>query len=325
MNGARKAAILLMGVGDAVSAEVLRQLSPEEVRRITTEIAATPAVVSEQFIAVFREFEARTSEGRFFAKGGVDCAKRLVEQAFGSDSPGRLLESSADPGDVSAAGLLRRTDPQQLVAFLRNENPQTIAVLLCSVPGKTGAELLSSLPEEMQRQVAVRMAFLDRVSPEAFQRISEAIGQKVRNARRMERPDGIRALASLLNHIPGEHADALLGHVGEQDERAAADVRSRMFLFEDILTIGAEGMKALIAGVDRKILTVALKGTSAKVRTHITAQMSQRAAEMLAEDMEALGPVRVRDVKAAQDEIVAMVRKLQKSGALAAGGEEYVV
>jgi flagellar motor switch protein FliG len=136
----------------------------------------------------------------------------------------------------------------------------------------------------------------------------------------------VRALAALLNHVPADHGNALLACVEEQNQALAAAVRSRMFVFEDVLNIDAEGMKAVIARVDRKLLTLALKGTSAKVRSHFTAVMSQRSAEMLVEDMDALGPVRVRDVKAAQAEVIVVVRKLQEEGAVSIGGgaSEYV-
>jgi flagellar motor switch protein FliG len=316
-----------MGVGDSVSAEVLRRLAPEEVRRISAEIAATPAVVSDQLISVFHEFEARTTEGRLYAKGGADCAKRLVEHAFGPDSALKLIPAAGVGADAGEPSILQRTDPQQLAAFLKSEHPQTIAVLLCSVPGKVAATLLAGLPAETQGQVVVRMASLDRVSAEAFQKVTEAVGNKLKNTRKVEKADGVRALAALLNNVPPEHAEALLGCVEEQNLELATSVRNGMFVFEDVLSIPTEGMKGLIARLDRKVLTLALKGTSAKVRTHFTQCMSQRSGEMLTEDMEALGPVRVRDVKAAQAEIIVVVRKLQQEGTISLGGggsDEYV-
>jgi flagellar motor switch protein FliG len=295
------------------------------VQRVVSEIAATPAVVSEQVVSVFLEFEARTSEGRLFARGGMDFAKHLVEQAFGSDSAHLLPPGVADAPQTRATSVLQRTDPQQLAVFVRGEHPQTIAVLMCTLPVKTSAALLGSLPENLQGEVAMRMACLDRVSPDAVRRVSEAISDRLKNTRAMDRPDGVRALAALLTQVPSERADALLARVAERDEKVAADIRQRLFVFEDLLTIGNDGMKALIARVDRKTLTLALKGASPEMREHFTAKMSQRASEMLVEDMEALGSVRVRDVRAARSEIILVVRMLQKEGALSIGGtEEYV-
>jgi len=329
LSGPRKAAMFLMGVGDQVGMEVLRHLAPEEVRLITAEIAATKTVGSEQMLFVFREFETLTTEGRLFAKGGVDCARRLVEQAFGPDSAQKLLAAVPNSESTAAsASLLENTDPQQLAIFLKNEHPQTIAVVLSNLSAEVAGGLMKTLPEETQAQVALRMASLDRVSPEVFQKVTEAIGSKLRSIRQISKTDGVRALAALLNHLDADQAEALLTKVDEQNQPVADSVRSLMFVFEDILNIDKEGMRALVGKLDRKILTLALKGTGAKMREHFTQCMSQRSAEMLNEDMEALGPVRIRDVEAAQKEVILALRQLQQEGTVSMnreGGDEYVV
>lgn len=329
LSGPRKAAMFLMGVGDKVSAEVLRHLSPYEVRRISTEIAATHSVGSEQMLSVFQEFESLTAEGRLFAQGGADCARRLVESAFGPESAQKLLGAGPDAGPPdSPPHLLEQTDPQQLALFLRDEHPQTIAVVLSNLSPEAAGALLQSLPEEFQAQVALRMASLDRISPEVFQQVTEAIGTKLRSIRQITRADGVRALAALLNHVDPSRADAILASVEEQNQPVAESVRSLMFVFEDILGVDVAGIKALLGKLDKKVLTVALKGTSVKIRNHFTQCMSQRASEMLAEDMEALGPVRIRDVQTAQKDVVAVVRQLQQSGVISlsrGAGDDYVV
>jgi flagellar motor switch protein FliG len=329
LSGPRKAAMFLMGVGEQVSTEVLRHLAPEEVRRISTEIAATKTVGSEQMLFVFREFEVLTTEGRLFAKGGVECARRLVEHAFGPESAQKLLAAVPDSESTAAhAGLLENTDPQQLAMFLKNEHPQTIAVVLSNLSAEVAGGLLKSFPEETQAQVALRMASLDKVSPEVFQKVTEAIGSKLRSIRQIGKTDGVRALASLLNHMDADQAEALLTKVEEQNQPVADSVRSLMFVFEDILKVDKEGMRALVGKLDRKALTLALKGTHAKMREHFTQCMSQRSSEMLAEDMEALGPVRIRDVEAAQKEVILALRQLQQAGTVSLnreGGDEYVV
>jgi flagellar motor switch protein FliG len=178
----------------------------------------------------------------------------------------------------------------------------------------------------MQAQVAMRMASLDRISPEVFRRIAEAIGEKLKTLRQVSRPNGVKSLAALLNYVEPQAADAILSKVTEENENLASSVRNLMFVFEDIITIDKEGMKALIAKCDRKVLTIALKGTTGQLRAHFTQCMSQRAAEMLKEDMEALGPVRIRDVKAAQQQLINQVRLLQQEGTISGsrGGDEYV-
>jgi flagellar motor switch protein FliG len=172
------------------------------------------------------------------------------------------------------------------------------------------------------------MASLDRVSPEVFQKITEAIGSKLRSIRQISKTDGVRALAALLNHVDAGQAEAILAKVDEQNQPVADSVRSLMFVFEDILNIDKEGMRALVGKLDRKVLTLALKGTDAKMREHFTQCMSQRSAEMLIEDMEALGPVRIRDVEGAQKEVIVALRQLQQEGTVSInreGGDEYVV
>jgi len=321
--------MFIMGVGGVLGAELLRQLEPDEIRRISTEIAELQAVAPESMLSVFREFEALSGSSKFFAKGGAECARRLVEQALGPESAQKLLAPALVKEENRDAELeiLQQTGPQQLAVLLREENPQTIALVLSNLPADQGGALMGLLPLELQPQVAARMATLDRISPEVFRRITEVIGSKLKAVRQVSRSDGIKSLASLLNHVDPTMVDTILSQVEEENQPAASSVREMMFVFDDILTIDKEGMKALLAKCDRKVLTVALKGTSAKIREHFTQCMSQRAADMLVEDMDALGPVRIRDVQAAQAQMVALVRQLQQQGAIATsrGGDEYVV
>ena len=330
VSGARKAAMFVMGMGMPLSAEVLRQLEPDEIRKISSEISALPAVAPEHMVNVFREFESLTAPSRFFAKGGADCARKMVEQALGPESAQKLLSAPTAIVEkpVKELEILQNTGPQQLATFLRGESPQTIALVLSNMPADQGGTLLSLLPAEVQPQVALRMASLDRISPEVFRRITEVIGTKLKAVRQVSKSDGIRSLAGLLNHMDRDAVDTILAKVEEENQTAAASVRELMFVFDDILSIDKEGMKTLLGRCDRKILTTALKGTTAKMREHFTQCMSQRASEMLVEDMEALGPVRIRDVHAAQQQLVAVVRTLQQQGAIAVsrgGSEEYVI
>ena len=334
VSGSTKAAMFLMGIGDPLSAELLRQLDSDEIRRVTSEIASLEAVAPSRMMSVFREFERLTASSRFFAKGGAGFARRLVEQALGAQSAQRLLdttqmpETPADEEKNPELRILQNTEPRQLAAFLRQENPQTIALVLSNMTPEAGGKLLQSLPAEIQAQAALRMATLERVSPEVFRKITEAIGSKLKAIRQVSRSDGVRSLASLLNHVQPDLAESILSQVEEENEGAANSLRDLMFTFEDVLTVDKQGMKALVAQLDRQVLTMALKGSPAKTREHFTQCMSQRSAEMLAEDIEALGAVRIRDVQAAQQQVVAVVRQLQQQGAIGRGregGDEYVV
>ena len=334
VSGATKAAMFLMGIGDPVSADLLRQLDGDEIRRLMSEIAALEAVAPRHMVSVFREFETLSGSSRFFAKGGAGFARRLIEQALGTESANKLLDSSEPlPAPKSQEGnpelrILEKTEPRQLAGFLRDENPQTIALVLSNMTPEAGGAVLQSLPAELQSQTALRMATLERVSPDVFRKITEAIGSKLRAIRQVSRSDGMRSLASLLNHIGPELSDRILSEVEEENEAAAATLRNLMFTFEDVLSVDKQGMKALLGQLDPKILTLALKGAAAKVREHFTQCMSQRAAEMLGEDIDALGAVRIRDVEAAQQQVVAVIRQLQQQGTIATsreGGDEYVV
>lgn len=329
--GARKAAMFLMGVGNQISADVLRHLEPDEIRQITREISSLDAVAPHHMLDVFREFETLAATSQFFAKGGAECARRMVEHALGPEPAQKILQASASPAPSRGPAeleLWQDTDPRQLAGFIRDEHPQVIALILSNLPSAQAAAVMSALPPEIQPQIAIRMASLDRISPEVFKRIAEAIGSKLKNLRQVKRADGLRTLAGLLNQIDPALAETILTKVDEEDQAIGSSVRDIMFVFEDVLNINKEGMTKLIARVDRKILTTALKGTLGKVRDHFKQCMSQNAAEMLEEDMDALGPVRIRDVEAAQQQLVLVVRQLQQQGVLSVsrgGGDEYVV
>ena len=334
VSGATKAAMFLMGLGDQASAELLRQLEPDEIRKVTAEISALEAVAPHHMLRVFREFESLSGASRFFAKGGSGFARKLIVQALGQEHAQKLLDSPNLPPVAEAQSdnpelqLLQNSDPRHLATFLRDENPQTIALVLSNMTPDAGGALLQQLPPELQAQVTLRMATLDRVSPEVFRKITEALGTKLKAIRQVSRSDGIKSLASLLNHVEPTLADKLLTQVEQENQPAADSVRNLMFTFEDTLNIDQEGMRALVAQLDRKILTTALKGAETKIREHFTQCMSQRAAEMLSEDMEALGPVRIRDVQAAQQQVVGVIRQLQQQGTIATrsgGADEYVV
>jgi len=326
--------MFLMGIGDQASAELLRQLDTDEIRQVTSEIAALNAVAPDHMVTVFREFEGLTGSSRFFAKGGAGFARRLVEHALGTESASKLLDSSeplpSPRSGESAPGVraLENAEPRQLAGFLHDENPQTIALVLSNMTPEAGGAVLQLLPEELQSQVALRMATLERVPPEVFGRITEVIGSKLKAIRQVSRSDGLRSLAGLLNRVDAAIADRILSEVEQENQVAATSLRNLMFTFDDILSIDKEGMKALAGRLDSKILTIALKGASGKIREHFTQCMSQRAAEMLNEDIEVLGAVRIRDVQAAQQQVTTLVRQLQQEGSIVisrGGADEYVV
>lgn len=325
--------MFLMGIGDQLSVDIIRQLAPDEIRRINGEISALDAVPPEQMLSVFREFESMSASSRFFAKGGPESARRLIEQAMGKETTQLLLDGERQKEEkiepVGPEGPFADVDPQELAKVLREENPQTLALILANLAPAQAGPLMASLPAEVRPQVALRIAMMDRISPDVFNRIAHAIRARLKASRQITRSNGDKALAAILNHVEGDLAENLLSTLETENQSTVAAVRGFMFVFEDIIDIDKEGIKVLLARVDRKALTLALKGTSDKIKQHFTQCMSSRSSEMLMEDMEALGPVRLRDVAGAQQQIVGTIRQLEKEGAIATsrggGGDEYVV
>ncbi|HEV3080343.1 MAG TPA: flagellar motor switch protein FliG, partial [Gemmataceae bacterium] len=223
-----------------------------------------------------------------------------------------------------------KADPQQLAKFIHNEHPQTIALILSHLNASQAAGLLISLPPELRADVALRMANLDQISPEIISKIAAIIGQKLKALGELSRESygGVRAVSEMFNRLDSGTSKEILEAIEQNNPNLVETIRHLMFVFEDLLLVSAEAIKEVLGKVDRKILTVALKGTSEQLRTHFLQVMSQRGAEMLKEDMEALGPVKIKEVEAAQQQIIAVVRQLEAEGTISLKGtvgEQYVV
>jgi flagellar motor switch protein FliG len=224
---------------------------------------------------------------------------------------------------------LRNVAPQHLAKIVQCEHPQTIALIMCHLDTPRAAKLLTELPAALRTDIARRMAALDQISPETVNRIVKIIGGKLRMAGQssLEEYGGVRAVAGLLNHVDSTTTEEILETIGNEDPALCQTIRNLMFVFEDLLNVSQDAMRALIGRIDRKQMTTALKGASPKIRGHFTSLMSSRAKEMLEEDMQALGPVRIRDVEEAQQKIIAAARQLQAEGVIslsASGPEQYV-
>lgn len=332
LKGLQKAAILLVTLGEEISAEVLKQLTEEEVGLITREIARVTDVNSQQAEAILNEFHQMTVAQEFIVKGGVEYARKMLSTAFGPEAAKRLLDRVSKAAGANGADfdILQRADPQQLAKFIHNEHPQTVALVLSHLNPTQAASLLSSLPHTMRSDIAMRMATLDQISPEIINKIAGVLGQKIKNLGEFSRESygGVRAVADLFNRLDSGASKAIMSDIEQQDTNLFETIRELMFVFEDLLLIDQGGIKEILAKVDRKILTVALKGTSEQLKDHLFASMSQRGAEMLKEDIEALGPIKIREVEAAQQQIISLVRQLDAEGVVSlkgAVGEQYVV
>ncbi len=328
----RKAAVLLIVLGEQASADIVQQLGEDDVQAVSREVAKVTAISSEQAEGVLEEFHQLTLAGDYLARGGIDFARKLLLRAFSPDVAKRLMDrlSKALGSDAASFDAIQKADPQQLAKFIHNEHPQTIALVLSHLNPSQAAALLISLPPEMRADIAQRMASLDQISPEIIMKIASVIGGKLKTLGEFSRESygGVRAVAEMLNRLDSGSSRGILDGIEQQDANLVETIRHLMFVFEDLLLIDPLGLKEVVGKVERKLLTVALKGTSEQLRNHIMTCMSQRGAEMLHEDMDALGPVKIKEVEAAQQQIIALVRQLEAEGVISLKGtvgEQYVV
>jgi flagellar motor switch protein FliG len=330
--GIRKAAVLLLTLGDETSAELMRRLSEEEVQLVSREVARTNSIPRELVEAVLEEFQQMVVARDFVLKGGLDHARSILVSAFGPEGSEKILSHlqrtiQMDSQDFSA---LQKADPQQLARFVENEHPQTIALIVSQLSPTQAAALLSALPSQSRADVSMRMANMDEISPEIISKIAGTVHQRLKGLGQLSRQSygGVRAVAELLNRMDSSLTEEILDNISGKDSGVAEQIRHLMFVFEDLLLIDQAGIKELLGKVDRKLLTVALKGTSEQLKNHLLDCMSQRGREMLIEDIEALGPTKIKEVDAAQMAIIAVVRQLESEGTLSlkeTAGEQYVV
>ena len=316
--GIQKAAILLVILGDQASAEILKQLDEEEVQEVSREVARITQITNEQSESVLEEFHQMTLAHDYVLKGGLDYARKLLVNAFGPDSARRLLDRLVKTlgADITTFDALQKADPQQLAKFIHSEHPQMVALILSHLSASQAAALLVSLPSELRADVALRMASLDQISPEIISKVASIIGQKLKALGEFSRETvgGVRAVSEMFNRLDSSTSKDILEKIDHQNGSLAETIRHLMFVFEDLLLIDPGGIKEILSRVDRKLLTMALKGTSDELKKHFMDCMSQRGAEMMREDMDALGPVKIKEVEAAQQQIIAIVRQLESEG-----------
>jgi flagellar motor switch protein FliG len=331
LSGVQKAAILLISIGDHASAELLKRMSEDEVQAVTAAIASLPAISREQAEAVLEEFRAATAQSGQ-GHGGVDFAKRILTSAFGAEGSKKHVERlpKASGRSSDAGQRLQRLDPQLLARFVESEHPQTIALVLAHLSAGQSAAVLRSMPADLRAEVTIRLASLDQISPAVMNKISTVISRKLETLGEVKRESsgGLRAVAEIFNQLDGDLGNEILAQVGERDAALVESIRQKMFVFDDLMMIDANGVKELLGRADRRQLTIALKGTSDELRKHLLQGMSQRGAGMLLEDMEALGPVKIREVQEAQQIIIALLRQLEMEGVVSlkgGGDEQYIV
>jgi flagellar motor switch protein FliG len=330
--GIRKVAILLVMIGQEASSNILRALDEEEVQDISREIARVNTLAAEEAEGVLEEFYQMSLAHDYVLKGGVDYARKVLVDAFGAEPARRMLDRLMKQmsSETLSFDALQKTDPQQLAKFIHSEHPQTIALILSHLNPSQAAGLLVSIPSELRTDVALRMASLDQISPEIVSKIAAVIGTKLKSLGELSREayGGVHAVAEMCNRLDSSTTKEIVEYIEQSNPKLGETIRHLMFVFEDLLLLDTNAIKELLGKVDRKILTVALKGTSEQMKNHMLQAMSQRGAEMLREDMEALGPIKIKEVEAAQQQIITVVRQLETEGVISlkgSTGEQYVV
>ena len=332
LAGKRKAAILLVLLGDDIAATVYRHLPDTEVREVTQEIAELQYISPELASKVLREYHRLALTQEYLAQGGQEYARKLLVKAFGEQGAKDLLMEVTRAQEASIQNLdtLQKADPQQLAKFIQGEHPQTIALILAHLSSKVARTVLLLLPEKIRSQAVKRLAQMQQFSPEMVKKIALVLNKRLLTlgAQSQRAYGGVEAVADLLNQMDQEVATGVLESIEQDNAELATNIRNLMFTFEDFLEVPDTGIRELLAQVDKKQLATALKGASEELKNHIFKCMSSRAVEMLKEDMDVLGPIRSRDVRNAQTDIVGVARKLEAEGKMTLKqeqGESYVV
>jgi flagellar motor switch protein FliG len=332
LTGLTKAAILLVLLGEETASAIYRNLPQQELHEVSQAIASIGLIHPDTARQVLEEYHGMALTQEYLAQGGREYASRLLVKAFGEDGAKNLLESVSRAQELSAGKLdsLQKADPQQLAKFLESEHPQTIALIMAHLESKQASALLMKLPEGTRAEAIKRMAQLRQFSPEMAQKVSMVLHKRMQSLGEQSRRAyaGIQGVSELLNRMDPATGKVILESIERNDPGLTMSIRNLMFTFDDLLGVSDAGIRELLSQVDKKTLSMALKVVPDELRDHIFKTMSMRAVQMLKEDMEVLGPVRTRDVTKAQQEVVALARKLEAEGKMvlkAEGEDEYVV
>ncbi len=329
-SGARKAAIALMVLGEEGSSSVFRYLHEDEIEKVAREIASIGAISTEMGEQVLSELSSASTTSAGLTAGGIDQARRMLLKTLGPDHTRRILDKITQSLHTTAGfASLERINPEQLSKFFLGEHPQTTALILAHLHPSSAAQLLEQLPDEMRTEVLLRLANLGEIPPDVVARVSGVIEHKLRGlgGPSREQRGGVRAVAELFNCLDRRVSRPALERLEEAAPETATAVRNLMFVFEDLVNIEETGIREIVTRADKKTLTVALKGASDAIRQRVFTNMSKRAVDLMKEEMEMLGAVRLREVEKAQQEIVAIARKLEEEGLITTGagaGEPYV-
>jgi flagellar motor switch protein FliG len=330
LTGKQKAAILLISLGPDVSASVYKHLSEEEIEKLTLEISNVRQVDAEKKETILEEFHQIALAQDYISQGGIAYAKQVLEKALGPEQAMNIINRLTSALQVRPFDFARKSDPAQILNFLQNEHPQTIALVLSYLEPTQAGQILSALPQEMQADVARRIALMDRTSPEMINEVEQVLERKLSTTvvQDYTQTGGIEAVVEVLNGVDRATERTILDALEIQDPELAEEIKKRMFVFEDIVTLDNRAIQRVIREVDNTDLLLALKVSNDEVKEIVFRNMSSRMAEMFKEEMEFMGPVRLRDVEEAQSRIVAVIRRLEEAGEIIVargGGDDIIV
>lgn len=328
LSSRRKAAIILAVLGPKLSGDVLKHLSQEQIEQVSLEMARLEKVGPETRQKVVDEFHEVAQAQDFIAEGGVENARKALIQAFGEEAADAMMSNVVSAMQVIPFEFLKKADPQQLLGFIQDEHPQTIALIMAYMPISQSAPILSRLPQELRADVAARIALMDQTPPEVIRQVEKQLEKKVSNviSTELSKAGGPKALVDLLGRVDRATEKLILEQLTETNPELADEVRNMMFTFEDIVQLDDRAVQSILREVEGKDLATALKAVGQEVREKVYKNMSERAVNQLKEEMEFMGPVKMKNVEEAQKKIVAAIRRLEESGELQIGrGEDDVL
>ncbi|AKL95484.1 flagellar motor switch protein FliG [Clostridium aceticum] len=330
LTGREKAAVLLISLGPEYSAQIFKHLNNEEIEELTLEIANMRKVSPAEKEKIMEEFYEICVAQEYISEGGIGYAKEVLEKALGSQKAMDIINKLTASLQVKPFDFARKADPAQLLNFIQNEHPQTIALILSYLPSTQSSQILSALPQAKQTEVARRIATMDRTSPDIIKEVEMVLEKKLSTLVNQDYTSagGIQSIVDILNSVDRGTEKNIMDTLEIQDAELAEEIRKRMFVFEDIISLDSTSIQRFIREIDNNDLAVALKGATEEVANVIYTNMSKRMAEMIKEDMEFMGPVRLRDVEEAQQKIVNVIRKLEETGDIIiarGGGDEIIV
>ncbi|HHV38985.1 MAG TPA: flagellar motor switch protein FliG [Tepidimicrobium sp.] len=329
LSGKEKAAILLITLGPEKSAEVFKHLNDEEIEELTLQIANMRMVSSEEKRQVMEDFYQIALAQQYISEGGINYAKEILERALGPKKAVNIISKLTSSLHVRPFEFIRNADPNQLLNYIQNEHPQTIALILSYLQPKQSAEILANLSPEKQSEVTRRIATMDRTSPEVVKEIEAILESKFSSviSEDFTMAGGIQSTVDILNSVDRGTEKFILEELDMRDPDLSEEIRKRMFVFEDIVSLDSRSVQRVVREIDNSLWAIALKSASEEVKEVIFANMSKRLVEMIQEDIEFMGPVRIRDIEEAQQNIVNVIRRLEEEGEIITprGGDEIIV